>query len=79
MSQSFLLPVNANWEYEMSCDIIVKISRVFFWSERKIKVYRAFLQRIMNQTKEIKAKKLKVSYIVIDNGMMVDLLMYTKI
>ena len=49
-------------------------------SGRKIKAYSAFLQQIMNQTQEIRAKKLKVSYTVIEkNAILVDCLMYTQI
>ena len=44
------------------CEDIMSI----FWSERKIKAYRAFLQGNIYQTKEIKTKKIKASYIVID-------------
>ena len=50
----------------VKCIVIVKISWAFFWCRRKIKAYRAFLQWIINQTTEIKAKKLKVCCIVID-------------
>ena len=38
----------------------------FFCLEEKLKLTWPFFQQIINQTKEIKAKKLKVSYIVID-------------
>ena len=44
------------------CENILNI----FWPGRKIKSYRVFLKQILNQIKDIKVKKWKVSYIVID-------------
>ena len=55
------------------CENILNI----FWPGRKIKSYRVFLKQILNQTKDIKVKKWKVSYIVI--LILVDLLMSTQI
>ena len=60
VSQSFSLPVQANWEKEISCNNVLFSGRTheyFLLPGNKKKAYRVLVKQIMNQTKEIKAKE----------------------